>query len=108
MKTIAESGLDVFAHNVETVESLTPFVRDRRANYRQTMDVLKLAKELNPDLVTKSSIMLGLGETDEQVRQTMEGRNAINCFLVSRNFLNIRQNIFWCLFWRKCLRCAKW
>ncbi|CAH0768885.1 unnamed protein product [Bemisia tabaci] len=75
VKTIAESGLDVFAHNVETVESLTPFVRDRRANYRQTMDVLKLAKELNPDLVTKSSIMLGLGETDEQVRQTMEDLN---------------------------------
>ncbi|XP_046665125.1 lipoyl synthase, mitochondrial isoform X2 [Homalodisca vitripennis] len=72
VNTIVESGLDVFAHNVETVESLTPFVRDRRANYRQTMSVLKAAKEVNPDLVTKSSIMLGLGETDEQVRQTME------------------------------------
>lgn len=72
VKTIALSGLDVFAHNVETVETLTPFVRDRRAHYRQSLAVLKGAKEANPDLITKSSIMLGLGETDEQVHQTMK------------------------------------
>ncbi|VVC91194.1 unnamed protein product [Leptidea sinapis] len=70
--TIANSGLDVFAHNVETVESLTPFVRDRRAGYRQSLKVLETAKEINPDVVTKTSIMLGLGETDEQVEQTMK------------------------------------
>ncbi|XP_054261132.1 lipoyl synthase, mitochondrial [Macrosteles quadrilineatus] len=72
IKTIVDSGLDVFAHNVETVEHLTPFVRDRRANYRQTMKVLKTAKDCNPDLVTKSSIMLGLGETDDQVMETLQ------------------------------------
>lgn len=71
VKTIADCGLDVYAHNVETVEKLTPFVRDRRADYRQTMRVLKAAKEFNPDLITKSSIMLGLGETDDQVHQTL-------------------------------------
>ncbi|XP_075972350.1 lipoyl synthase, mitochondrial [Anticarsia gemmatalis] len=69
---IALSGLDVFAHNIETVERLTPFVRDPRAQYRQTLKVLQTAKEINPDLITKSSIMLGLGETDEQVEQTMK------------------------------------
>lgn len=42
-------------------------------NYRQTMSVLKKAKEFNPQLITKSSIMLGLGETDEQIKQTLRG-----------------------------------
>ncbi|KAL4142693.1 hypothetical protein QTP88_005103 [Uroleucon formosanum] len=72
IKTIVDSGLDVFAHNIETVEKLTPFVRDRRANYRQTMSVLHKAKEFNPQLITKSSIMLGLGETDQQIEQTFK------------------------------------
>uniref|UniRef100_D3TM61 Lipoyl synthase, mitochondrial n=1 Tax=Glossina morsitans morsitans TaxID=37546 RepID=D3TM61_GLOMM len=72
VKTIATSGLDVYAHNIETVEKLTPYVRDRRANYRQTLHVLKEAKRFNKNLITKSSIMLGLGETDEEVEQTMQ------------------------------------
>ncbi|XP_017841222.2 lipoyl synthase, mitochondrial [Drosophila busckii] len=71
VKTIANSGLDVYAHNIETVEKLTPYVRDRRAHYRQTLTVLEEAKRVNPNLITKSSIMLGLGETDEEVEQTM-------------------------------------
>ncbi|XP_076645421.1 lipoyl synthase, mitochondrial isoform X2 [Halictus rubicundus] len=70
--TIVHSNLDVFAHNIETVERLTPFVRDRRAQYRQSLHVLKTAKNLNPRLITKSSIMLGLGETDEEIEQTMK------------------------------------
>ncbi|KAK8733845.1 hypothetical protein OTU49_006208, partial [Cherax quadricarinatus] len=70
--TIANSGLDVFAHNIETVESLTPRVRDPRAKYRQSLGVLEYAKTTKVDLVTKSSIMLGLGETDEEVLQTMK------------------------------------
>jgi lipoic acid synthetase len=73
VNTIVQSGLDVFAHNIETVEVLTPFVRDRRARYRQSLTVLAEAKKIKPDLITKSSIMLGLGETDEQVLQTMTG-----------------------------------
>ena len=59
----------MFAHNIETVERLTPFVRDPRAKYRQTLSVLKHAKEIDPSLVTKTSIMLGLGETDDEVLQ---------------------------------------
>uniref|UniRef100_A0A224XQT4 Lipoyl synthase, mitochondrial n=1 Tax=Panstrongylus lignarius TaxID=156445 RepID=A0A224XQT4_9HEMI len=70
--TIANCGLDVFAHNIETVEALTPHVRDPRAKYRQTLTVLKVAKEINPELITKSSIMLGLGETDKEIEQTLK------------------------------------
>jgi len=68
---VAGSGLDVFAHNVETVERLTSRVRDHRAGYSQTMKVLQGARERFPDVVTKSSIMLGLGESDDEVRTTM-------------------------------------
>jgi len=71
---LANSGLDVYAHNVETVEELTPMVRDRRAGYRQSLRVLQHAKKTrNPGLITKTSIMLGLGETDAQVEQTLRG-----------------------------------
>jgi len=71
VKIIADCGLDVYAHNIETVEALTPFVRDRRAKYRQSLATLKEAKSFYPDLITKSSIMLGLGETDAEVEQTL-------------------------------------
>lgn len=75
VKTVALSGLDVYAHNIETVEALTPFVRDRRARYRQSLNVLESIKQINPNMITKTSIMLGLGETDEQVEQTMKGKD---------------------------------
>ncbi len=64
-------GIDVFSHNIETVERLTPSVRDKRASYRQSLRVLTSAKRIRPGLVTKSSIMLGLGETPEEVIQAM-------------------------------------
>ncbi|OXU28030.1 hypothetical protein TSAR_002171 [Trichomalopsis sarcophagae] len=76
VKTVVESGLDVYAHNIETVERLTPFVRDRRARYKQSLSMLGGAKKVNPDLITKSSIMLGLGETDDEVMQTMKDLRA--------------------------------
>ncbi len=68
---VAQSGLDVYAHNVETVEELTPMVRDRRAKFRQSLSVLKHAKQAKPGLITKTSIMLGLGETEEQLWETL-------------------------------------
>jgi len=71
VNNVATSGLDVFAHNVETVERLTGRVRDHRAGYKQTMDVLSGVKGLHPNLVTKTSIMLGVGERDEEIRQCM-------------------------------------
>lgn len=70
---VARSGLDVYAHNVETTEELTPYVRDRRAKFRQSLAVLKAAKEAKPGLITKTSIMLGLGETEEQLWATLKG-----------------------------------
>ncbi|EFR02573.1 lipoyl synthase [Nannizzia gypsea CBS 118893] len=69
---MAKSGLDVFAHNVETVEALTPFVRDRRAGFQKSLSVLRAAKAANPDLITKTSMMLGLGETEEQVLDALK------------------------------------
>ena len=69
--------LQVFAHNVETVRRLTPRVRDPRATFDQSILILKKAKELRPDIMTKSSIMLGLGETEEDIVETFsELRNA--------------------------------
>ena len=73
VKMVAESGLDVYAHNVETVEELTPLVRDRRATFRQSLSVLKRAKEIKETLITKTSIMLGLGETEDQLWETLKG-----------------------------------
>ncbi|KAK5017368.1 hypothetical protein LTR39_001582 [Cryomyces antarcticus] len=60
VKVVATSGLDVYAHNMETTEELTPFVRDRRAKFRQSLRVLEAAKAAKPGLITKTSIMLGL------------------------------------------------
>lgn len=68
---IANSGLNVYAHNVECVERITPNVRDRRATYRQSLATLEHALKANPALLTKSSIMLGLGEKEQEVRQTL-------------------------------------
>lgn len=73
VKKVALSGLDVYAHNVETTEALTPFVRDRRAKFRQSLEVLRTAKEAQPELITKTSIMLGLGETEEDLWDALRG-----------------------------------
>jgi len=67
---VAQAGPAVIAHNVETVERLTPKVRDRRAGYRQSLGVLEYVKKTYPHIHTKSSIMLGLGETEDEVLQT--------------------------------------
>jgi lipoic acid synthetase len=70
--TVVESGVDVFAQNLETVERLTHVVRDPRAGYRQTLDVLARAKQIRSDLLTKTSLMLGLGETDDEIVAAMD------------------------------------
>ena len=80
---LAGSGLDVYAHNVETVERLQKYVRDPRANYRQSIGTLERAKEVNPDLYTKTSIMLGLGETDKEVYKTMRDLRDANVDVVT-------------------------
>ena len=77
IERVVDSGLEVFAQNVETVERLTHEVRDPRAGYEKTLKVLAHAKRHRPDVLTKTSLMLGLGETDEEVIATMDDLRAI-------------------------------
>ncbi len=72
VRTVLDSGIEVFAQNLETVRRLTHPVRDPRAGYEQTLRVLKAAKQYRPSILTKTSLMLGLGETDEEVLKTMD------------------------------------
>jgi lipoic acid synthetase len=69
--TVVDSGIEVFAQNIETVRRLTHPVRDPRAGYDQTLAVLAFAKAHRPALLTKSSLMLGLGETDAEIEETL-------------------------------------
>jgi len=79
---LATSGLDVYAHNIETVRRLTPKVRDRRATYDQTLDVLKYAKDAG-NCLTKTSIMLGFGETDDDIMETLHDLRAADVDVVT-------------------------
>jgi lipoic acid synthetase len=81
--TVLGSGLDVFAQNVETVRRLTHPVRDPRAGYEQTLAVLAHAKRKRPEVLTKTSLMLGLGETDAEIRQTLKDLRAIDVDIVT-------------------------
>ena len=71
LQTVIDARPHVFNHNLETVERLTPLVRSR-AKYRLSLDFLKRAKQLDPEVVTKSGIMLGLGETETELFQAMD------------------------------------
>lgn len=71
IETVVDAGLEVFAQNVETVRRLTHPVRDPRAGYEKTIDVLRYAKRHRPDVLTKTSLMLGLGEQDREIIETM-------------------------------------
>jgi len=73
---VVDSGIEVFAQNVETVKRLTHPVRDPRASYEQTLAVLAHAKQDRPDGLTKTSLMLGLGETGEEIAQAMDDLRA--------------------------------
>eukprot|EP00112_Aurelia_sp_Birch-Aquarium-sp1_P001665 Seg1180.1 transcript_id=Seg1180.1/GoldUCD/mRNA.D3Y31 product="Lipoyl synthase mitochondrial" protein_id=Seg1180.1/GoldUCD/D3Y31 len=77
IELVASSGLDVYAHNIETVKSLQWLVRDPRANYEQSMGVLQRVKEYLPHLITKSSIMVGFGEKDEEIVQTLKDLRSV-------------------------------
>jgi lipoic acid synthetase len=72
VETVVDSALEVFAQNIETVRRLTHRVRDPRAGYDQTVAVLEHAKRHRPAVLTKSSLMLGLGETDAEILETLE------------------------------------
>jgi lipoic acid synthetase len=88
LRTVVESRPDVIAHNIETTMSLTPSVRDPRAHYWQSLSVLRNIKKLYRRAYTKSSIMVGLGETEEEVTQAMVHlRNAGVDFLTVGQYL---------------------
>jgi lipoic acid synthetase len=72
VEQVANSGMEVYAHNIETVERLQGTVRDRRAGYAQTLKVLEHARKSVPGIVTKTSLMLGLGEEDGEIRQALQ------------------------------------
>ena len=83
LKNIVDARPDVIAHNVETVRSLQKTVRDRRANYEQSLSVLENIKKLDPAMITKSAIMLGWGETETEVMQTMHDLRGIDCDILT-------------------------
>ncbi|KAF9499773.1 mitochondrial Lipoyl synthase [Pleurotus eryngii] len=79
---VAKSGLDVYAHNIETVEALTPQVRDRRATFRQSLEVLRHAKNEGVR-ITKTSIMLGVGETADEVTDALKELRKVDVDVVT-------------------------
>lgn len=81
--TVLAAKPDVFGQNIETVRRLTHVVRDRRAGYQQTLDVLRMAKEIDPACRTKSSILVGMGETPDEVIETMRALRAANVDLLA-------------------------
>lgn len=83
IETVVDSGLEVFAQNVETVKRLTHPVRDPRAGYEKTLNVLAHAKQHRPEVLTKTSLIVGLGETDEEIFATLEDLRAINVDIVT-------------------------
>ncbi len=88
IKTVVMAGPDVFGHNIEVVRRLSPLVRDRRAGYDQSLNVLAYVKEINGNMFTKSSIMVGLGETKEEIIEAMKDlRNAKVDFLTIGQYL---------------------
>src|SRR5215831_4013225 len=83
VSTVVDSGIEVFAQNIETVRRLTHPVRDPRAGYEQTLRVLAHAKSHSPRILTKSSLMLGLGETDAEIAQTLDDLRAARVDIVT-------------------------
>ena len=83
LKKIVDAKPEVIAHNIETVERLQKHARDIRANYRQSLRVLENVKKLNPNIYTKSAIMVGIGETDDEIIQSMKDLRAVGCQLLT-------------------------
>lgn len=74
---VMDARPDVFAHNLETVRRLTPTVRDKRATYDQSLKILAHAKSRAPERFTKTSVMIGLGETEEEIESAMDDARAV-------------------------------
>lgn len=82
IKIVLESSPDVYGHNLETVERLTSHIR-HRASYSCSLSVIQSVKELKPDIVTKSGIMVGLGETEDDIIKTMDDLLNVGCDILT-------------------------
>ena len=83
IKKVVESGSEVISHNIETVRRLTCKVRDFRASYEQSLSVLKKCKAIASSVYTKSSIMLGLGEHEDEIIETMKDLRSVGVDIVT-------------------------
>ncbi len=83
VQKVLDSGIEVYAQNIETVRRLTHPVRDLRASYEQTLSVLAYAKKAKPEVLTKTSLMLGLGETEAEIKETFHDLRAIGVDIVT-------------------------
>jgi lipoic acid synthetase len=83
IEKIVKSGPQVVSHNIETVKRLSPAIRDQRASYEQSLIVLKKLKEINPEIYTKSSLMLGLGERYREVVSSMDDLRTVRVDLLT-------------------------
>ncbi|MFP6597325.1 MAG: lipoyl synthase [Candidatus Hydrogenedentota bacterium] len=79
IRTVLEAKPDVFCHNIETVERLYPKIRDHRFTYASALGTLAMAKEISPQAIVKSAMMLGLGETEEDVKATLRDLLEAGC-----------------------------
>ncbi len=96
IKTIVQAKPDVVGHNIETVARLSPAVRDRRASYEQSLMVLKSVKEIDPKRYTKSAMMLGIGEREDEILAAMlDLRDAGVDFLAVGQYLQPASNGFY-------------
>lgn len=82
IRAVLDASPDIFNHNIETVERLTPSVRSR-AKYHRSLDVLRIARGHAPTMITKSGLMLGLGETDEEISTSLRDLRATGCDIVT-------------------------
>jgi len=83
LEKIIDAGPEVVSHNIETIARLTPSIRDPRANYQQSLSVLQMIKDIDCKIYTKSSLMLGLGETEEEVIQVAKDLRSVGVDIVS-------------------------
>lgn len=86
LKILLEEKVDVLNHNLETIKSNYPIIRNK-ANYKNSLDILKFAKEIKPEVLTKSGFMLGLGEEQEEIIEHLYDLININCDIARPNFL---------------------
>jgi len=97
LRKIIETKPDVLGHNIETTESLTSIVRDKRASFKQSIKVLENIKEIDPQILTKSSLMLGLGESEKDTLNALKELKRVKVDIVtlgqylqpSRRHLNV-------------------